>query len=256
VESRSTQVVTLLITFLCFPTLSNSQTPASQTPAAPERTYAVRLADEGDPNSPIRAAGQLVFHEQLFQNAVGFRWQVDMALTNASSKDIRAYEVQFDATPERGGGFTYIDRKDFFYSRQNMFPPGSQQLWRSDESPRAMVPFSAVQPQPTIAKVTFKVLFVEFSDGTLFGGSEWGRSLPAARAATVARMKELQQAYKDGGDTEMRGALAVALARSDTPTPAKEQLEHLKVTLDEDGSAAMATKISDSLAVAAERGLK
>ena len=256
-ESRSTKVVVLLVTMLYFhlpPGFSRQTT--SQTPVAPERTYAVKLADENDSNSPIRASGQLVFYETLFQNAVEFRWQVDAAFTNASSKDIRAYEVQFDATPERGGGFNYIDRKDFFYSQQSMFPPGSQQLWRSDESPRAVVPFSAAQPQPTIAKVSFKVLFVEFSDGTTYGGSEWGRSLPAARLIAVARMKELQQAYKEGGDVEMRGALAVALARSDTPTPAKEQLQHLKDTLDQDGSTALVSKIQDSLAVVTERGLK
>ncbi|MGB2626286.1 MAG: hypothetical protein WAK20_05825 [Candidatus Acidiferrum sp.] len=220
-----------------------------------ERTYAVKLVDESRSDSPLKASGQIVFHEELFQNAVQFHWETDITYTNVGTKEILAYEVEIDSTPERGGGFAHIDREDFFFKGQGMFPPGSQQVLRSQDSPRAVVPYDESKQQPVIAKVNFQVRFVEFSDGTIYGGGSWGRSLHDARLATIAQIKELKRAYQDGGDAALSKALDAALAEPDNPKPTVEQLEHFNAILTQNGSPALVKRMNDSLDAAKERGM-
>jgi hypothetical protein len=235
---------------------SRSANIVSQEGVAPERSYSVRLDDEGGIDSPLKASGQIVFHEELFKNAVRFRWQEDITYINATSKDIRAYEVEIDSVPERGGGFAHVDHNDLFFSRE-MLVPGSQRTLRSgNNSPSAVVPYDGNKQQPVISKANFTVRFVEFSDGTTYGNSEWGNSLPAARLDTTIRMKELQRAYQDGGDTALRSALAAELARPENRRPTAERLEHFKLTLEQDGPAALIAKIQNSLNVVKERNSK
>jgi hypothetical protein len=221
---------------------------------AGEHTYAVTLVDESPPDSPLKASGQIVFHEELFQNAVKTRWDLDIAITNVSSKDILAYQGEINAIPELGPPVREIDQPDFFLKPQIM-TPGYQQVLKLDPGPTGTVDYDSSQQQPKVAKATFTVSFVEFSDGSTYGTSKWGRVLPKARRVTVARFQELEQAYKNGGETELKNALDAALARKDNPSPTTDLLEQLKLILDQDGSAAVTAKIEETLTAAKGHGL-
>jgi len=243
-KPRLNQALLLLIVCLC----------CGRTTLADELTYAVTLVNESPPDCPLKASGQIVFHEQLFQNAVKTRWDFDIAITNVSSKGILAYEGEINFTPELGLPVREIDQPDFFFKRQIM-TPGNQRVLKLDPGPTGTVGYDPSMQQPKVAKATFTVSFVEFADGSTYGSSKWGSALPKARRVTVARLQELDQAFKNGGETALKNALDAALARKDNPSPTADQLEHLKLIFDQDGSAALTAKMEESLTAAREHGL-
>jgi hypothetical protein len=227
---------------------------------AKERSYSVRIVDDNSPDSPLKASGQVVFHEEPSvgdPNTLNSRTEYDVAFTNVSSKDIRAYEVVIESMTEHGMGQRHTDRGDFFFQHQSMFPIGSQQVLQFVMPPAPGWSVTQYDPsaQPSAAKAAFSVSFVEFADGSTYGSSKWGGALPEARRATVARLQDLQQAFKNGGETALKNTLDAALVRKDNPSPTKDQLEHLEVFFNEGGSAALTAKIEEFLIAAKEHGL-
>jgi hypothetical protein len=250
-KPTSTQALLLLIVALC----------CTRTTVAEQRMYAVPLIDAGPPDSPLKASGQIVFHEELLENAevdcghcLKTRWDFDIIVTNISSKDILAYKGEINATPELGLPVREIDEPDFFFKSQIM-TTGYQRVLKLDPGPTGTVDYDPSHQQPKVAKATFTVSFVEFADGSTYGTSKWGNALPKARRVTVARLQELEQAHKNGGEAALKNALDAALARKDNPSQTSDQLEHLKFIFEQDGSAALAAIIEESLTLASEHGL-
>jgi hypothetical protein len=140
-KCRFTKILipTFLIVVLCCGRATGAKPVQQGVPA--ERSYTVQLTDDGGADSPFKASGHIVFHEELFQDAVRYRYEVDMTFTNTTAKDIRAHEVEVDPIAERGGGFSHIDREDFFFLQEDVFPPGSNRAWRWTKSPTTVVDY-------------------------------------------------------------------------------------------------------------------
>lgn len=247
----SAQALLLLIAALC----------CTRPTVAEERIYGVLLIDASPPDSPLKASGQIVFHEELLENAkadcghcLKTRWDFDITVTNISSKDILAYEGEINATPELGPNIREIDEPDFFFKSQIM-TTGYQRVLKSDPGPTGMVDYDPSQQQPKVAKATFTVSFVEFADGSTYGTSKWGSALRKARRVTVARLQELEQAYENGGEAALKNALDAALVRKDNPSPTADLLEQLKLILGQDGSSAVSAKMEETLTAAKEHGV-
>lgn len=242
-KPRSLQALFLLILAVCF----------ASTVHAGQRTYAVTLIDESPSDSPLRASGRFAFHEESFQTSVKTQWDVDIVISNVSSKNILAYEAEISAIPELGPAIRQIDHPDFFFNRQDM-SPGCRRALKLEPGPTAVNSYDPSTPTHT-ANATFAVFFVEFADGTTYGRSRWGSSLPEARRVFFARLKELNEAYKDRGERALTNALNALLARTDNPSPTRDQIAILKFALDEGGFAALLAKIQESLAAARARGM-
>lgn len=220
---------------------------------AGERTYSVRIIDNGPSDAPLKASGDIVFHEELFQNAAKLHWDVNVTFTNVSSKTIVAYEAEIDSVPEYGSGMRYVDHTDFFFDPPNMLKEGSQRI-RKFDTPYAVGKYNSSAP-PVAATAKCTLLFVEFADGSSYGNSEWSKSLPKARRITLLRVQDLSRAYESGGETALKEAFGGALARADDPRPTLDQLRQLEADLKERGPAFVASKMKEFMLVGKERGL-
>jgi hypothetical protein len=218
---------------------------------AGQRTYSPPFVDASPANSPMKANAikPIVVREQLLQDAVAVGgWDLDASLTNVSSKDILAYEVRVNVEAELGGGGIYVEKVDLFFNR-GTFSPGSQ---RSLQFSMPLWHVSGYNPSAPRAKAsaTFSVSFVEFSDGSTYGSSKWGRSLPDARRLTTRYIRQLQEAYASGGEQALKTALSSLQARKGDPEATKGELWHLERTLNTGGVSASIAEMGDFLAAA------
>jgi len=108
--------------------------------------------------------------------------------------------------------------------------------------------------QPAPAKAVFRVLFVEFADGSEFGSSNWGYELPDIRKRTMERLQEAMDAFQDSGEEGLRKALTTARARSDNQGITAAAVNEITEILEAKGSDAAVAKIQERLTAARARG--
>lgn len=211
----------------------------------------VQVTDASGPNSPITVSGQAHFQEILSNDNVKSRYDLDIQLTNASSKTILAYEVSVQGMPDYGAGFHHVYMTDSFFLPQLEFVPGAQKSETFSDPGWETVPRGGSNPRDM--KASFKVLFVEFADGSKFGASHWAATLPEVRQRAVQRMQDIEGAYEASGEAGLRSSLGTALARQDDPQTTFAVMNHLTVTLGSQGPDAAANEIKEFLAVAQTR---
>jgi hypothetical protein len=192
-----------------------------------------------------------LFDEILLSDSVKNRYDIEIQLTNASSKTILAYEVSIQGMPDVGAGFHYLHQTDHFFRSQLHFVPGAQEVVSFSNPAWSTVPGGKQDAQ--VAAASYKVLFVEFADGTKFGTSHWADNLSSARQLAIQRMQELAAARDASGEQGLRSSLAVVVTRSDDPQTTRTVMAHLKETLDSEGSDAVGHEIKEFLSTAQAR---
>lgn len=218
---------------------------------AQTRDVIVQISDLSGPNSPITASGHVHFQEILSAESVKSRYDMAFQLTNASSKTILAYEVSLEAMPDYGSGFNDLRMTDSFFLPQLEFMPGAQESENFSDSGVSVEPRGRGNPHE--AKASFKVIFVEFADGSKFGASPWAQTLASNRQRSVQRMQEIEAAFDGSGEMGFRDALATAQGRQDDPQDTLAVMNHFKGTLDSEGAGAAVNEIREFLTVAQAR---
>lgn len=218
---------------------------------AQTRDVIVQITDLSGPNSPITASGQIHFQEVLSAESVKSRYDMEFQLTNASSKTILAYEVSIEAMPDYGSGFSDLRMTDSFFLPQLEFLPGAQVSENFSDSGVSVEPRGRGNPRE--AKASFKVIFVEFADGSKFGAGPWAETLAANRKRSVQRMQEIETAYDGSGEIGFRDVLATVQGRQDDPQDILALMNHFKGTLASEGAGAAVNEIREFLAVAQMR---
>ena len=64
----------------------------------------VPVTDSTGPNNPLAISGDITFRVQLFPDTYNTQWDMNITLTNISSKTIVAYQVAIEAMPDQGTG--------------------------------------------------------------------------------------------------------------------------------------------------------
>jgi hypothetical protein len=221
---------------------------------ADESTYTIPLTDDAPSDCPLKASGRFVVYEVMLQDSMKISWSFNILISNIGPKDILAYEAEIDATPEHGLPLDQINRPDFFFDRAIMKSGGERTL-RLEPGPTTEFGYNPSIQEPHTPNASFTVSFIEFADGTTYGKSKWGQSLPEARRAFLIQLQKLEESYKTGGGTALKNSLDLALTRLDLPQPTLFQLESLKSTLNEGGEAAFAARVEEARAAAKEHGL-
>lgn len=215
----------------------------------------IPVTDSTGSSSPLAIRGDVSFQVQVSPDEVKTEWDMNVSLTNISSKPIIAYEVSIEAMPDQGPGVHFLDQVDHFFRPTLSFLPGAQELITGGPSRVSQTSPRKEGTQPKDSKAVAKVLFVEFEDGSKFGRSDWGKNLSAARKVTVDRIQEILNTVQATGPDALETSLAAEVARQDNPAVTRALMNHLKDTLKASGPDAAVSALNDSLNTAEERKL-
>jgi hypothetical protein len=139
------------------------------------------LSDVSGPDSPIKITGQISWHQEIGDDAVlnmACGWHAE--LVNISLKPILAYEVSFDILPRYGGKSLTVFQNDGFLIEKitlMLDHDCSSRTWQEDRSSIPIKP-RRFEGSPTAES---KLIFVQFSDGSTYGTSYWGKNLTESR---------------------------------------------------------------------------
>lgn len=228
--------------------------PGSYFSAQGPRTHdlSVQIPPSTEQNSPIQVSGEVSFHEELFADKVRTQWTLDANLLNLSGKTVLAYEVSIEAVPDHGGGVSHLAKVDHFFRSELPFTPGAQERLNVATPNWQLTPRKpgAAPRQP---EATFKILFVQFADGSRFGTSAWGNDLRAIRSQTIEHLQAISEQSRSSGETGLRLGLASALQRQDNSKFASLVLGHIRDTLAREGPDRATAEIEESLSAAEKR---
>jgi hypothetical protein len=216
------------------------------------------MADVSGPHSPIKVTGQVSWHQEVGADAkVRLVCETHVELTNFSSKTIMAYEVSLDILPRYGGGKHTVFQNDGFFTENLNFAPGSQKpldydcssiSWQSGQWNRPIEP----RPFEGTPRAESKIIFVQFSDGSTYGASDWGKHLTESRFVIVERINELLQEYQLGEES-LPTTIAQQLTRPDNTIYLRNALGILDYQLKTKGVEAFIAILHEELRMAVER---
>jgi hypothetical protein len=211
----------------------------------------IALTNLSTAGSPFQASGQAQVHEEISADSVKTQWAVDASLTNVSSKPIVAFEVMLELLPDHGAGVHFDYQVDSFFTGDTI-EPGSQYLLQEKPSQWLMSPYhpgAAIQKE----RAELRVVFVEFADGTRYGGGRYANSLNDARSLAVFHLQALLQAYESGEAGALSKAINLALGVPANPSTTRVVLTRIKSILNGQGIDAAAAKIREWLDRAGHR---
>jgi hypothetical protein len=164
-------------------------------------------------------------------------------LKNVSSKPIMAFEVVVDLFSSYGGGDRTVSRVDYFFSNQALMPNSTSPL--SVPLHQGFVHWSQGSPPSTLGdigppspKADVKVTFVEFADGTTFGGCEWASGLSARREKMIEIIDSLLRAFDRDKGTGLSSAIEREEAKADKSSELYSSLADVRQKLRDQGPSA------------------
>lgn len=243
----------IAVAVLCVNTLAIANGVRSQAPPqiTSTRDLPVTISDSSPAGSPFRASGSVTFHETFSADEVLTQYTVDVSLKNVSSKPVLAFALAFVLSPDYGGSVNWNYNYDGYFNVTGSpyVEAGSDYSVQQTTSRWTRLPYNAsAAPQKPQAQVT--VLFVEFTDGSKFGGGNFAGRIRSDRNATIDRLNDLMQAYRNGGGVNLAPVMTVDLARPDNPTSTSLILNNVKLIMDQQGAESAATRIQQLLTTA------
>ena len=138
--------------------------------------------------SPIAATGKISVRETVAANEVTSSWDEDISATNRSTKSILLLIGDFDAIGPHSDGGTWLTMEYFFgdpISSGETFSLVKRTFGRG---------FCCINPLQTHEpKATFRLMFVQFLDGSTFGDPAKAKDALANRDRTLKALRTLAQ---------------------------------------------------------------
>jgi hypothetical protein len=195
-------------------------------------------------DAPLSATGTAVLSSTVTREGVQSNSKLTAELKNVSSKPIMAFEVVVDLFASYGGGDRIVSRVDYFFSNQALMPNSTSPLsvsphqdfihW-SQGSPPSTLGDIGHPPSP---KADVKVTFVEFADGTAFGGCEWASGLSARREKMIEIIDSLLRAFDRDKETGLSSAIEREQAKADNSSELHSLLADARQKLRDKGPSA------------------
>jgi hypothetical protein len=228
------------------PCLSVGQTTVSDT--------TLKIIDSTPENSPLVASGQVSVHQEFTAETVTTQYTISAEMTNTSTKPIIAYEVSIDARPEFGGGLHHVGQADYFFKKNLELVAGGREDISVPPGFTESMAFNKDKTQGVASSATFKVIFVQFADGTTFGHSTWGSTLSQARNQSLSRIQQILSTARSS-PSSLQASLTTEVDRRENPGITRALMSHVRDTLAKSGPDAAMAELNDFLNLADQRKL-
>jgi hypothetical protein len=215
-----------------------------QASVAQQEAINVPFDNETVAGSPIEVTGKVSVREMVAGNEVESSWEMDLVAKNVSDKPILLLVGDLDAIgPHSNGGA----RKVIEYFFGSPIEPGASiPLGGSGAERRSRCCINPLD-QGHDPKASFRLLFVQFLDGSTLGDPTLAHDLLASRTATLQALRELARSYAEQGEHGFQ-------------TQLKDILDHnsygvlfmINRTEEEEGTAAAISRVRKLLAVGEE----
>jgi hypothetical protein len=173
-------------------------------PGLAQTVVTVPLTDSSAPGSPLHVTGNITFTDQILGNSVVSSSKYALRATNVSGKGIVFMLVRFREGGTRGGGIDHIIQWDNFFWNEEIAPDETFVLDRSRggfQTQCCINPLeSGVEP---VAELS--VRYVEFADGSTWGGKSEAADILATRSLIVERLGELDATRDDHSFVRLLG---------------------------------------------------
>jgi hypothetical protein len=225
---------------------------AKMVAATPFQAYdnQAQLEDLSAAGSPLRATGLGSFHVDISTSRKSVTCSLEGNVTNVSAKIVVAFQATLDLGSDRLGCEHHDYFVDYVFNPMMLSPGLKYDLNRKGRPIEWMGDVS-----PTVGKATveFRVIFVQFADGSTFGTSQWSEELPSQRTARIELMKSLLKQFDDGGSPALTKTIADRLAKPANPQFLWDILVDMREKVDKDGAYAAADEIRERLKAVKER---
>ena len=169
---------------LCLILRSWAQTPVT-----------VPVVDKPESASPLKISGNITFTDQVSGNSISSSSDYELKARNVSGKGIIFVMVYFTEMGPRYGGIGHCINWDNFFRDEELAPEAVFVLDRSSGG-RQMGYFNPLgSDRDPVAEV--RVLYAEFSDGSVFGQKREAKDILASRSVIVEALQWLDKANDD-----------------------------------------------------------
>jgi hypothetical protein len=175
-------------------------------PAGSNERSTVPIVDKSASGSPLEISGTARLEQHATANQLEWSWGERIFAKNASHKEILLFIATLNELGGRGNGQraapgdgpTYEIDDDRFFS-ETVIKPGESLVIR-DTVPGTQNVACCINPLDATEapRAEFRLIFVQFSDGSTFGDSEQATEALAARNTIMNGLRELLQSYAQG----------------------------------------------------------
>lgn len=144
--------------------------------------------------SPIELTGKISVHETIAANQVKSVWERNVTAKNISAKPILLLVGDLDAIGPHSNGGMRLSREDFFgYPIQ----PGDTIALAKGSITQVSCCMNPLD-KPSDPKSGFRLLFVQFLDGSTLGDAAEAQDVLSTRAKTLNALRKLAEAANQG----------------------------------------------------------
>jgi hypothetical protein len=155
----------------------------------------VPIVDMSEAGSPLEIKGNITFKDQIIGNSIKSSSDYELQARNVSAKRIDLFLVHFTGMgPLESGIDHYIEFDNLFNNEE--ITPGKVFFLGRGPNGWEISPFNPVAPsRDPVAEV--RVLYAEFSDGSVYGQKRDARDILASHSAMVEALQRLDRANED-----------------------------------------------------------
>jgi hypothetical protein len=205
-------------------------------------------------HGPLAVSGEVSIHQEFTADTVATQYNISAEVTNTSTKPIMAYEVSVDARAAYGAGLHHIAQTDCYFKNTRDLVAGARDDMSVPAGFTETMAFTKDKAPGTAADATFKVIFVQFADGSTFGQSTWGSTLSQARSKSLACIQKILNIARRSPN-RLQTSLTTEITRAENPGITQALMSHVRDTLTKSGPDAVVNELTDYLKVANERSL-
>jgi hypothetical protein len=170
--------------------------------AGQERAVVVPVQDKSEPNSPLQVSGELSFADTVIANEVETAHSELVKVRNISDKPILLVVASLDEAGPRSSPEDFDLTTDNFFKDKPIQPGDEVTLLQQPRGERYTInPFKSATGEGRSPKAEFRLQFVQFADGSIFGNLETGKKYIASRQSTLSALKALDKAYREQGES-------------------------------------------------------
>lgn len=199
----------IVLSAFCFFLTSAFLCPSSAGQDTTDKLIEVPITDVTAGGSPLEVHGKALIHEVITGPKLEWSWGQKVVVKNISDKAITlvfATLTELGRHPESGhpaglgNGPTYIIVEDRFFAETEIRPSDSVVL--RDAKPGTLGEGCCVNSIDKIRlpEADFKVLFVQYADGSIFGNPAAADDVFTYRKRTLGALRQLTQTQANGGE--------------------------------------------------------
>jgi hypothetical protein len=213
-EYRAAVAYRLLLAF-CLALVCAIHCPTSASQETIDNTREVPLTDK-TPSGPLEVHGKALIHEIIAGPKLEWSWGESVVAKNVSDKAIMlvlATLTELGRHPESGhppglgNGPTYIIAEDRFFSETDIRPSDSVVL--RDTKPGTLGAGCCINSvdKVRVPEAEFKVLFVQYADGSTFGDPAAAADIFTKRKRILTALQQLSKQWAGGGEENFAAEL-------------------------------------------------